>query len=354
MAMVMIVIVVLGILAGGFAYSMKVETKLARNSSFEGDMEWIARSGAELARYVLYQSSLVTSEPWESLNQKWAGGPMGTNDILNSLSLEDNEVGPGKFSIKITDLERRFNINMVNDGTIQVLHQALELVGVDPVDRPLIADSFLDWIDPNDDSRLNGAESSDYIRNPNPGYPPYVAKNGPLGDISELLLVRGVTPEIYWGPGFEDRSNDRGRSAGQMNTLYTDNQSGGPVGLADVFTTLSSARININTAPAQVLELLPGMDSGLAQAIIMTRAGLDGMDGTDDDVPFRSVGELINVPGMPPPIIPTLQQLCHTRSLTFQVDIEAEIDGYKRQYVAVLRRNPGNPRDIQIIYFQWR
>ena len=48
MIIVMIVTVVLGILAGGFAYSMKVETKLAQNSGFEGDLEWLGRSGVEL------------------------------------------------------------------------------------------------------------------------------------------------------------------------------------------------------------------------------------------------------------------------------------------------------------------
>ena len=55
--------------------------------------------------------------------------------------------------------------------------------------------------------------------------------------------------------------------------------------------------ININTASAQVLQLIPGIDPSLAQGIISTRAGLDGMDGTEDDMPFRTPGELINVPG---------------------------------------------------------
>ncbi|MBI3192749.1 MAG: hypothetical protein HYZ36_08795, partial [Pedosphaera parvula] len=51
--LVMMVIFVLGILAGGFAYSMKVETKLARNAGDESELEWLGRSGVELARYVL-------------------------------------------------------------------------------------------------------------------------------------------------------------------------------------------------------------------------------------------------------------------------------------------------------------
>ena len=53
LVIVMIVIIILATLAGGFAYSMKVETKLARNSSFDADMEMLGRSGVELGRYVL-------------------------------------------------------------------------------------------------------------------------------------------------------------------------------------------------------------------------------------------------------------------------------------------------------------
>ena len=41
---VLIVIVVLGILAGGFAYTMKVETTLARHASFSSELDWIGRA----------------------------------------------------------------------------------------------------------------------------------------------------------------------------------------------------------------------------------------------------------------------------------------------------------------------
>jgi len=49
---VMISIFVLAILAGGFAFSMKIETKLARNANNETELEWLGRSGVEYARYI--------------------------------------------------------------------------------------------------------------------------------------------------------------------------------------------------------------------------------------------------------------------------------------------------------------
>jgi DNA uptake protein ComE-like DNA-binding protein len=66
---------------------------------------------------------------------------------------------------------------------------------------PDIANSILDWIDPDDEPRTNGAES-DYYESLSP---PYQAKNGPLDSLEELLLVKGVTPQLLLG-------NDRNRN----------------------------------------------------------------------------------------------------------------------------------------------
>ena len=351
LVIVMIVILVLGILAGGFAYSMKVETKLARNASFEGDLEWIGRSGVEFARYILVQHLNVTSEPWDSLNQKWAGGPMGTNEVLEAISLENNQLGAGTFSIKIKDLERKININLISEGNIYLLQHALALQGVSPGDVSVISDSFLDWIDRDDIPHLSGAEGRDYVGNPNAGYAPYLAKNGPIDDLSELLLVRGMTPEIFWGSS-GGTAGSGPRPLAVVSSVS--DQSPAEAGIADLFTFLSVGGININTASASVLQLVPGLDPLLAQSIVTARAGWDGADGTEDDLPFKSVGELINVPGMHREFVQQMQSLFQIRSFTFEIVVEATVNQYQRQFVAVLRRNPGNPRDIQTLYFHWK
>ena len=58
-----------------------------------------------------------------------------------------------------------------------------------------IADAILDWIDPDDDEREFGAESQYYQQLSTP----YAAKNGPLDTVAELLLIRGVTPQLVFG-----------------------------------------------------------------------------------------------------------------------------------------------------------
>lgn len=58
-----------------------------------------------------------------------------------------------------------------------------------------IADAILDWIDDDDEPREYGAEFDYYSGEP----VPYEPANGPLKSIEELLLVRGVTPELLFG-----------------------------------------------------------------------------------------------------------------------------------------------------------
>src|SRR5687767_6949168 len=156
---VLIVIVALGILAGGFAYTMKVETKLARNASFDVEFEWLARSGIELAKYVLGQGSIGPQGQVDSLSQKWAGGVGSTNDPLGDLPLDNYQLGNATISVKVEDNDRKFNINVADEI---ILRQAMILIGVDASASSTIIDSILDWRDPDNDPHNSGAETDTY------------------------------------------------------------------------------------------------------------------------------------------------------------------------------------------------
>ena len=125
-----------------------------------------------------------------------------------------------------------------------------------------------------------------------------------------------------------------------------------PIGLVDLFTTLSSGQINLNTATATTLQLIPGLDPNIAQAIISARAGPDGADGTEDDTPFRNIGELARVPGMNPNVVGQFSNYFTVRSTTFEIHVTAQIGELKREYVAVVRR--WSPRDVPVLFMYWR
>jgi type II secretory pathway component PulK len=265
--MVMCAIFVLSALAAGLALSMKVETRLAQNADSEQQLLWLGRSGVEYARYILSQELAIPNQPYDSLNQKWAGGSGSlaeSNSVLSSLSLDNYPVGDGTVSIKIIDLERKVNINTaIYPANSQMIHQALTLMGVDANDISVVSDSILDWIGPAG-PRVAGAES-DYYQ----GLAvPYYAKNAPIDDLSELLLVKGILdhPEIYWGgaatnhePAQFQHKLGFGTAPGQIPDY--------PFGLTDIFTPFSSGKINVNTADANVLQMIPGVDNAMADAL---------------------------------------------------------------------------------------
>ena len=67
------------------------------------------------------------------------------------------------------------------------------------------ADAILDWLDEDEEPREYGAES-DYYSSLSP---PYAAKNGQLETVEELLLVRGVTPQLLFGADVNRNGIDR-------------------------------------------------------------------------------------------------------------------------------------------------
>jgi len=93
-----------------------------------------------------------------------------------------------------------------------------------------LTEAITDWIDGDSDiSGLSGAESEYYETADPPGRPANHAMAGP----SELMMVRGMTPEIY-------------RALAPLVTVWPDAATG------------NGSKININTAPVEVLRSLGG------------------------------------------------------------------------------------------------
>lgn len=335
-------VTVLTILAGAFAYAMKIETRLAANANHDEQMLWLGRSGVELARYVL---AIENNQPFDALNQIWAGGPGAgpeTNSPLAGISLTDYPMGEGTVSLKITDLERKVNVNAAPPPLIE---QTLTAMGVDAGNISVVSDSIADWIDPDDATKPGGAES-DYYQGMNP---PYYAKNAPIDDISELLRIKGVTPGMFDGTGQEDDTGAPFQHH-QMGLGHTFSQEPHyAFYLTNVFTPFGSGKININTADQNALLLL-GLDTASVESILKFRAGGDGVDGTEDDMPFQNPG-MLTAAGISQEAAQKVAQYITTKSTTFEVHVTARIHDLSREYVAIIWRNGAS---AQTVGFYWK
>jgi hypothetical protein len=153
----------------------------------------------------------------------------------------DGDFAGGHWRVRMTDESGRIALNRAEEPILTRVVSTL-MQGGNPVagmdnrtsnDVATVVDSILDWRDRDTDmTRTHGAENAYYMRLPNP----YRAKNGPFDSLEELLLVRGVTPELFHG---------------------TD----GVPGLKDIFSIYSrSPKLNPETAPPAVLQALLGTD----------------------------------------------------------------------------------------------
>jgi len=320
----LVAVTVLTLLAAAFAYAMKIESRLAANTSDDEEFYWIGRGGVERACWWLAQEG---NQPFSSLQQYWNHGPGDgpeTNSALAGESLDNFSIGKGAVSLTMTELESKIGINSpTTDGPL--LQQTLTAMGADADDISVVSDSILDWIDPDDNTRPAGAESDYYLGL----VPSYDAKNAPIDNLDELLLVKGVTHDMYYGG-----------SSSQTNTPFPEHKLGfghAPgqepdyaFGLRDVFTPFSSGKINILTASDQVLQLIPGIDTAGAQAIETAR---------DSDPPIRNAPQLLAAAGIPPAVQSQIVKYVGQQGSTYEVHATATIGGLSHEYTAVVFRN---------------
>ena len=237
------ILVILIVIVGEFSYSMKTELNIMRNFKEEEEAYQLALSGLELAKIELIAANNST---YVYLNED--GIMVFGNKDENPL--REGKMEKGSFTYTITDEDRKLNIN---NTTIQQLKYIIQSTGVEITDADTIVDSIVDWRDTDNLHMLNGAEE-DYYQSLEK---PYSCKDGPFDVVDELLLVKGVTQEIFYGSSqkAESATGDEGEKK------YT--------GIEQYFTSWGSNIVNINTAPEIVLETVLG--AGTAGSIIKQR-----------------------------------------------------------------------------------
>src|SRR5438270_1854381 len=162
-------------------------------------------------------------------------------------------LGGGKsYEARITGEAGRLDLNWLVAGEdpnkLEILKRYLENKGIDLNERDHMMDCLLDWVDPDNLVRLNGAEESE----------DYHPANTLLTRLDELKKVKGWE-EFCSNPGWDDD-----------------------------FTLNSRTGIDVTWASRDVLLALPGMTPQLVDRFLKLRRGPDGIDGTADDAEFKT------------------------------------------------------------------
>lgn len=160
--------------------------------------EFLSYSGYEIAKAILdvdrlglggsFMPNLSNDRSIDSYKDIWA------------LDFPEIPIMDYQLKVEIADENSKINISALANDKVEktpyytILQRFLMNMGLS-LD---IADALVDWVDPDDVRFPYGAESSGYYYNLTPSYS---AKNGRLDCINEIMLVKGISPEIYYGIG---------------------------------------------------------------------------------------------------------------------------------------------------------
>jgi general secretion pathway protein K len=243
---VLLVLAFVGIIGAEFAYSMRLEATAARVYKETLIATHLAEAGVEQAiRELAVEYAFVglgndrdRDADAECLLTLYSRERLA----IKRLPHRNVPLGAGQFTYCIRDEQARLNLNTSPPDRVGRL---LETLGVERQERDVIVDSLQDWRDPNEEHRLNGAESEDtYLKLP----VPYRSKNANLDSLAELTQIKGVTAKLLEG--------ENGRA-----------------GLAGLLTVKSPGQVNINTAPREVLRALNVSDAEITEIEQQRRLG---------------------------------------------------------------------------------
>jgi general secretion pathway protein K len=231
LVIVLWIFIFLFVVAFDFSASVREEGLATHRYAQETEGYYLALAGFQQGLYELLKLSGQTGQV-----------PVQQGNDLFEADWKTGNLGAGVFEMRFIDESGKFNLNRVNDD---VLRQIFTHLGVEEQIVNVLADSIMDWRDEDDLHRLNGAESDYYLSLS----PPYTAKNGPFDSVEDLLWVRGVTPELFYG--------------GE-----------GRVGFKDIFTVDSPVGVNLRTASPAVCVALLGVTLQKCEDFIAQRAKL--------------------------------------------------------------------------------
>ena len=286
------------------------------------ELTYNAMSGIIIAQAILIKDITDNPKGYDALCEDW-GRQDKINEVLAALP-----PGAGKpTKLVISDEAGKIQVNALVDAKSGKVNSAQDLLWDrairDIVSSPTyesesdilnetrsIIDCIIDWIDYNDELHGINSVESDYYEGLEPSYK---SRNNYFTNINEILLVKGVTEQLFNAVGISRYVTVYGEAAGKNKVYYP-------------------GQININTADTGVLRLLikEGDEDYLPDVI-------EYRDERNDD--GGCMNELGNIGAYESAVGKIFyNDLITFRSHLFRVDSTARIKNTTKTVTAILRR----------------
>jgi len=156
----------------------------------------------------------------------------------------------GDVSVEVSPESSKLNLNYAQPADLFRLLAALNI----PPDRAqVITEAAIDWRTPNPGGQPSAFDMLYSQQNPS-----FVAPHTSFQEIEELLLVRGMTPDIFYGTWDRDDTVQPPRLVQR-------------IGLRDCVSVYSNGTFDVNSTPLPVL-LASGLAPDAAAAIVQQRS----------------------------------------------------------------------------------
>jgi len=264
--LVLWVLALLSVMVGEFCHTMRTDATTTWDFAQRTRAYYIAYAGIQKAIEQLVNDAMSPVKKKEGGEGGEEGEEAGGGYFRLNYDNPKVPFGSGSFAVRIDNDSGKININMAGRRLLEVMLRSFNL---DSDQVAVIVDSIMDWRDKDNLHRVNGAEDDYYEGLPQP----YECKDDYFDSVEELLLVRGVTEEIFYG-GLRD-----------MITVHIPEGAGSRKARKAVRGRYNFNKINLNAAPKRVLASLPGMNEEAIKAIEEYRKEKD----------FTSVAQLAQV-----------------------------------------------------------
>lgn len=287
----MMALALMTLLVMDFTTAASLGYRSAAGQANELRAEYLARSAISVGLSLLStdaQQDVRAKTPHDGLDEPWAQ------------PYPPVPLGGGVAQVSIADEARKLDINLLinprtgqaNPTYVGIIERLFTNIGVSPALVPAI----VDWLDPDSVESPGGAEADYYLRL----IPPYEPRNGPMPTIGDLRMIRGVDEATFFR-------------------------------LQQFLTAAPEPRVNINTAPPEVIAaLLPQLsnDTSMVKQIVQARTVQ----------PFLMINEVGNLAGLGASAN-DLMKLITTRSAYFTLTGIGVFANSRRRIIGTFRRN---------------
>lgn len=285
--MVLVLIIVLSYVLTKFVERAQVEV--------QGEGYYVERTRLRLQAWSILEVVVAVLADVKAIDEAIYAPAQGWGDPIDYSKIEIPE--GMNVTFEFIDESSKLSINELDEGSLFLLFDEMDF---DLDVSQTLTNTLLDWIDEDDDARIDGAESREYSTTELEMHP----ANGPLRSLDELSSVIGFKDHFFDENGFPNDNFKR---------------------LSEVVTYHPVLQLNVNSASPLALQSLAGLNEIQVETIQDYLAGLDGESGTSDDNYFANEGEMTDVIGEIERGIPITQQIS---VLTVKVTVQEKGSSY--------------------------